>query len=477
MRTILSLYNYKLPVYLIYMLQQVEYEPNKLLSWFARLLETWKPIDGVMKRQRLVKTRRAKAILLATYGFAFALVLGYVWYFSQFMYWAICLAAILLVLPIFVFWFVYILAVTAHVLVVGPQKKRLLEEAEEIFKKHKGIKIAVLGSYGKTTMKEILTTVLSEGKIVASTPGNMNVSVSHARFAKTLKGDEQVLIVEFGEGEPGDIARMAGMLKPNYAVLTGLAPNHLDHYTDLDAVAADLLSIYDYVDKDKVFVTAESSMLKPYLPNNVELFSQTSFKEWKISNVKTAVDSLAFSLKKGKSSLKIHSGLIGWHQVAPLALVAAVADELGLKKKEIERGVARIAPFEHRMQPRFVHGAWLIDDTYNGNLEGMKAGLNLLAEIKAKRSWYVTPGLVDQGAETERVHTELGEAIAKAKPDIVVLMDNSARITIESALKKGGYSGELRIETEPLEFYLNIEHIVAAGDVVLMQNDWTDNYH
>jgi hypothetical protein len=70
----------------------------------------------------------------------------------------------------------------------------------------------------------------------------------------------------------------------------------------------------------------------------------------------------------------------------------------------------------------------------------------------------------------------MGELIAATKPDIVVLMNNSVTKYLQEGLEKGGYKGELRIEHEPLHFYSNLEHILAAGDVVLMQNDWTDNY-
>jgi UDP-N-acetylmuramyl pentapeptide synthase len=128
------------------------------------------------------------------------------------------------------------------------------------------------------------------------------------------------------------------------------------------------------------------------------------------------------------------------------------------------------------MQPYQLQGAWVIDDTYNGNLEGIRAGTVLLAELPAKRKIYVTPGLVDQGAEKERVHKEVGRLISEAQPDMVVLMRNSVTGYIEEGLKAGGYSGEVRIETQPLEFYTNLSHFVATGDVVVMQNDWTDNY-
>jgi UDP-N-acetylmuramoyl-tripeptide--D-alanyl-D-alanine ligase len=150
--------------------------------------------------------------------------------------------------------------------------------------------------------------------------------------------------------------------------------------------------------------------------------------------------------------------------------------QIGLTEAQVVQGVALTQPFEHRMQPRKLNGATLLDDTYNGNLEGIAAGTALLAELPARRKWYVTPGLVDQGADADEIHEQMGRLIATAKPDIVVLMANSAQKHIADGLQSAGYSGELRVETDPLAFYTALPHFVAAGDIVLMQNDWTDNY-
>ena len=128
------------------------------------------------------------------------------------------------------------------------------------------------------------------------------------------------------------------------------------------------------------------------------------------------------------------------------------------------------------MQPYQLGGATIIDDTYNGNLEGMLAGLQLLAELPAARRIYVTPGLVDQGEETEQVHQAIAAKIAEVHPDLLVLMENSATQIIRVELEHLKYDGEIRIEQAPLAFYQNLDQIVRAGDIVLMQNDWTDNY-
>src|SRR4029079_174498 len=110
----------------------------------------------------------------------------------------------------------------------------------------------------------------------------------------------------------------------------------------------------------------------------------------------------------GPTTLLLHTGLLGEHQLGPLAAVASLGMVLGLSIDQIPAGVAATQPFEHRMQARPLAGGWIIDDTYNGNIEGLRAGLRLLHKLPAKRKIYVTPGLVDQGGETERVHLELG---------------------------------------------------------------------
>ena len=166
---------------------------------------------------------------------------------------------------------------------------------------------------------------------------------------------------------------------------------------------------------------------------------------------------------------------MGRHQIGPLSLAAALADQLGLSLQEIESGIRKTKPYEHRLQPYQLHGAWVIDDTYNGNLEGIKAGLVLLKELPAKRKIYVTPGLVDQGKETQNVHEMVGRAISSSAPDLVVLMKNSVTKFIKAGIDNKNIN--VKLVDDPLNFYTNIDQIISSGDLLLMQNDWTDNYN
>jgi UDP-N-acetylmuramoyl-tripeptide--D-alanyl-D-alanine ligase len=476
-RNFISLYMPGYPTALVYMLQGVEYREGPYLKWVWRT----KDFSTVMHRRALDRTKAAKLLLGALWiGILVQILLG-VWLIVQGAQGDITGGVPFGIALIVVYPFLW-----AHLLVIplalgrwfisAPAEQQQISASEQIFAKHKGAKIAVAGSYGKTTMKELLNTVLSQGLKVAATPANKNVSISHAQFAKKLRGDEDVLIIEYGEGAPGDVAKFARLTHPTHAIITGLSPAHLDRYKTLDAAGEDIFSVADYLKDKNVYVNGDSAETKPFIKKSHHVFTGQSALGWEISEVEVDLTGTRFQMTKGRKTLNLTSGLVGAHQVGFLAFVAALAAELGLNTKQIEAGIAKTAPFEHRMQPYELSGAWVIDDTYNGNLEGIRAGTRLLKDSAAKRKIYVTPGLVDQGEETERVHKEVGKLIAAAKPDLVVLMKNSATGFIKQGLKMGDFKGELKIENDPLEFYSNLTHFVANGDLVVMQNDWTDNY-
>lgn len=474
----ISIYKPKYPKTIVYMLQATEYNIPSFLSWVIRT----KNFSTVMHRKALVMTRPARLLLAMMWmGMLAQVALGvYLGYRSYHIHQSLIgpgiIILFLLATPIVWTYLIVSLLLIGRWLVIKPYYRYRIKKSEKIFATHKGAKIAIAGSYGKTTMKEILFTIFSEGMKVAATPGNRNVAISHAQFSDMLAGDEDILIIEYGEGAPGDVARFAKNTHPDIGIITGIAPAHLDKYKTLKAVAEDIFSLQEYVTNKEVYVNSDSHEALAYITKDFIKFSSSKVDGWDISHIKVAITGTSFRMSKAKRTLKINTQLIGKHLVGPIALSIYLADEAGIGEEQIINGVKKLKAFEHRMQARQFRGAWIIDDTYNGNIEGMLAGLELLKKLSAKNKIYVTPGLVDQGDETVRVHLELGRAMAKANPDLVVLMQNSVCEYIEQGLKASEYKGKLRIENDPLEFYTNIEHFVASGDLVLMQNDWPDNY-
>lgn len=471
------MYSLRYPTVLVYMLQNTEYHVGPYLRWFWQTSR----FDKVMYRRALDRTKAARLLLLAVrLGIALQVALGVflvILGINGTMTGGVAFGiAVIISYPAVWAHVVTVPLVLGRTLIVQPRQRAAVRASKARFAAFDGPKIAVAGSYGKTSMKELLLTVLSEGKIVAATPANKNVAISHAEFINRLKGDEEILIIEYGEGEPGDVVRFAEVTQPSHAIITGIAPAHLDKYKTVQAAGRDIFAVSKAVPANNVYVNAESPDALPFVEPGQQLYDQKHVLGWRVSGIRINLDGTRFTMQKGKDKLELHSGLLGRHQVGPLALVAALAHEFGLNKAQIEAGIANTHPFEHRMEPYQIGGAWIVDDTYNGNIEGIRAGAQLLRELPGKRKIYVTPGLVDQGKETKAVHEAMGRAIAGAQPDMVVLMKHSVTRHIQAGLEEGGFKGELLIETDPLNFYTNLQLFVANGDLVLMQNDWPDNY-
>jgi UDP-N-acetylmuramyl pentapeptide synthase len=466
------------PTALLYMLQDTEYRLDRYAKWFLRTNDFTK----VMKRRSLEVTPKIKLLQMVLWGLwaliiiavAVLVIVGYISH--SFMLGLIAIVLVILLPYILAFGIIVPLLVGALV-IQKPRERAMIERARAIFKASKATRIAIAGSFGKTTMKEILRTVLVEGKTVAATPGNMNTAIGISRFASRLMGDEEVLIIELGEEHVGDVKLLSELSRPTMGVITGINEAHLISFKTLDQTVATVFELVDYVGKKAVvYKNGESQLVKDNVTSaDRYVFNAEGVNGWKVTKSRTSLDGTHFVATHGNTIINAHTQLLGRHTIGMTVTAIAIAHDLGLSPKQIEAGLQNVEPFEHRMQPRKLHGAWIIDDTYNGNSQGVQAGLELLASLPAKRRIYVTPGLVEQGSSTQDVHELIGQQAAESA-DIVVLMKNSTTDYIVQGLTDSAYKGQIMIVDDPLEFYTNLDQFVAAGDVVLMQNDWTDNY-
>lgn len=477
-KKLFSAYATDYPKLMAYMMQASEYRTRQFFNWWFRIGD----FRGTKKRGDLIPTRMGNLLRLLAIVSTLLYLLLSVLTISYFMpvWWEVAVSVLLLILlyPICVTLAMIFPVHFFRIFIYLPREKATAKKASKIFRSHKAIKVAIAGSYGKTSMKELLSGVLADGKRIACTEGNRNTLRSIAEFAFALDGSEDVLLIEFGEAESGDIARMTQMVGPDFAVITGLAPNHLDGYEDVDDIAHDFLTLVACAGKEASYINGDNMLLREKLGDVASAYDIHGSLGNVIERPHLEVNKSSFTLTTTNHSLKIESGLIGQHNIAVLGFVAGFAKKLGITEASIQASLVETRPYEHRMEPRKIHGAWLIDDTYNGSIEGMRAGLSLLKQLKTTgRKIYVTPGLVDQGVEVERVHAELGKLIAQSHPDEVYLMENSVSDIIEASLVGAGYKGKVKIISEPLQFYQNLESILAKDDIIMCQNDWPDYYN
>jgi len=499
---------------LLYMLQQTEYNAHEYFAWLCRV----KDFRTVRKRGDMVPTMKVRLLFNALALFVLIYITIIFWIVIVFnQLWLYGLALILfLILPVIAQYVIVLPLILGDILIKKPLAKKRIAQAKEILKNHKCYKIAIAGSFGKTTAKSVLATVLAGGKKVAATPGNINQPLGFAKFIEKLTGDEDILIFEFGEYRSGDIMEMCDFIQPDAGFITGINDAHLENFASREESTKNILDLQKYIEssrpsfaglsgessktrtvvasvakqsrtsqnrgllRDKslamtnpslIYLNGDSDILQKHNDKKSVLYSQNGVENLPVKDVRVTAFGTEFTLGK----MKIESGLLGRHNIGIVVAAVDFAKKLGLNEKEILAGLENLKPFEHRMQPRILNSATIIDDTYNGNLDGVRAGIELLKELPAIRKIYVTPGLVEQGDKTKENHHEIGEMLAQAKFDKIVLMQNSVTKFIVEGLGEK-FHGELILIDDPLNFYQNIDKFVAAGDVVLMQNDWTDNY-
>ncbi|HSX48312.1 MAG TPA: Mur ligase family protein, partial [Candidatus Nanoarchaeia archaeon] len=304
-----------------------------------------------------------------------------------------------------------------------------------------------------------------------------NTPLGIAKFAKTLTGDEEVLIFEMGEYYPGDIRDLCSLIDPSMGVITGINEAHLAKFKTLDRTVNTIFELGDHLGEQPLYVNSESQLAADRIEAGYPYrYSRQGVNGWRVSDVATSLEGTSFTATKDDVVIKARSRLLGLHQVGPLVAMIDIASALGLSAEQIDQGIAATRPFEHRMQPsRDAGGVVTIDDSYNGNPDGAKAAIEFLASLPGRR-FYVTPGLVEMGDHNQEVHREIGRALAKAEIDQVILIKNSATPYIAEGLQQASFKGKLTWYDDPLKCFAALPSMTVAGDVVLIQNDWTDNY-
>ena len=458
---------------LVYMLQASEYDIRDFFRWHERV----KDFRSVEKRKQLVFTPKATflfalgwVIVLLAFGGAVLIFLnvGSPWNYLLSIF-------IVLEMPLIAMSSV-LLALLGIQTIQYPVESIILAHTRERLASHRGIKIAIAGSYGKTSTREILKTVLSESKKVAAPPESYNTPLGMAKFVRGLEDDEDVLIFELGEYYPGDVRRLARVINPEWGIITGINEAHLEKFKTLDRTGDTIFELAEFVEPGNLYLNGENGRVRARARRDNVVYTREGAGTWNVIRSATNLSGTTFTITDGMNTLDATSGLLGLHMLAPLSVAADIASRLGLSKKHIERGLEKTKPFAHRLEPKiWADGVTFLDDSYNGNPDGVRAAIAFLASLSNRRL-YVTPGLVEAGERVKEVHEEIGSELAHAGIEKVALIRNSVTPHIKAGLTYGGFKGELLWYDDMPACIAALRALALPGDVILIQNDWPDQY-
>jgi UDP-N-acetylmuramoyl-tripeptide--D-alanyl-D-alanine ligase len=451
---------------LIYILQTELYDGRKFLQFAYSHFSWWK----LEKRARLVWTKKARLIYVLTALILLAIFLLSIGIFG--VGGILSFVVMIPLVPIIIVIVLWIIEPMDHFL-----KNRLFQKAQKFLRENrkKLIVIGITGSYGKTSTREILSSILSEKFRVIKLSENINTDIGIADFI--LKNPKQfreneIFIVEMGAYKRGEIKKLCELVEPDYAILTGINESHLERFGSLENIISAKFELPEASKKTVVLNFDDENVLKNYARFKLKDFQGVSKSEAKNIRNLDNFSGLEFELDGAMFRTK----LLAQHSIALILLASRVAQKLGMTNLEISRGVGKLEHVPHRLEPIYneLTKVWVIDDSYNGNYAGIVSGIEVLRRA-AGRKIVLTPGLVELGEKSAEVHEKISCLYADAGIDLVLLIKSPNSGYITKGLEEKGFKN-YRVYSSSQAAHADLANVVKSGDTIIFQNDLPDNY-
>lgn len=353
------------------------------------------------------------------------------------------------------------------------KNKKYINSAKEKLENSSAVCIGITGSFGKTSVKNILSAMLSKKYKTLATPFSYNTPLGISKFVNQsdLQGVE-FFIAEMGARNLGDIQELCSLCKPEHAIITGVCAQHLETFLNLENVKKAKSELLLGVNEGGIAILGESA--KDLKIENKGLRYMLFGDEIKAENVQSDCNGLKFDLIINDKKINLCCKLLGEHNAYNIALAAALAYKLGIGESDIISAVEQLDFTPHRLQKIEANGVTILDDSYNSNIQGANSAIDTLLKFGGKK-FAVTPGLVELGILEESANFALGEKLALV--DRVILVGS----TLIEPVKKGYLSANGNVENLTIVPTLKKAQELLAkeltkGDTVLFLNDLPDVY-
>ncbi|MBE5793608.1 MAG: UDP-N-acetylmuramoyl-tripeptide--D-alanyl-D-alanine ligase [Clostridiales bacterium] len=346
------------------------------------------------------------------------------------------------------------------------------------------IRIGLTGSYGKTTVKHILGTILSEKYPTLITPASFNTPMGVTRaIRERLTPSYQIFVGEMGARHVGDIKEMCRLVRPTIGIITSVGPQHLETFKTIERVAKTKYELIDALPEkdsrsyfyddgsyclDMYNKTAKTKTLCGRNPDTCDVWCD---------QVTVSPEGTTFMLHiKNKGQIQCQTKLLGDHSVQNILLAVAVASDLKLTLKQIAHGIEKLQPVKNRLElMKNAGGFTIINDAFNSNPVGAKAALEVLRQFPQRRI-IITPGMVELG-DREAEYNRIFGTQMKDCADIAIIIGKNRATPILEGLKESGFDPANIHRVDSLDDSTKLLHsIVHPGDTVLYENDLPDHY-
>ena len=341
--------------------------------------------------------------------------------------------------------------------------------------------IGVTGSYGKTSVKYYLNTLLRAKYNVLMTPESYNTPMGVVKTIRgSLKATHEIFICEMGAKWVGDIKELCDIVHPQHGVITSIGPQHLESFKTLDAVKSTKFELADALPADgMLFLNGDDRNIKDYGCKRPAItYSVEGDGDYVAYDLSVSEKGTSFRVRTRDGETERYSTrLIGRHNVLNIVGAIAISHKLGIPLSDLKGQVRKLEGVPHRLELSEKNGVTIIDDAYNSNPSGTKAALEALSLFDGYKI-LVTPGMVELGEKQDELNREFGRNAAKVC-DYVVLVGKKQAVPIKAGLLDEKYDeNKIFVASTINEALTHVYALASHGKkkVILLENDLPDNY-
>jgi UDP-N-acetylmuramoyl-tripeptide--D-alanyl-D-alanine ligase len=336
--------------------------------------------------------------------------------------------------------------------------------------------VAITGSAGKTTTKEIAAEFLAARYSVVRNRGNLNNHIGLPLSLIDLRERPEIAVVELGMNHAGEISALVHIAEPDVRVWTNVGEAHLGFFESVDAIADAKAEVLEGASPHAVLIAnADDDQIVKRMgrfAGRVMTFGIDRSADVRATDVvDRGVEGTSARVTTAQGAAEVTTPLVGRGNLANVLAATAVALEFGVPLDEIVVRAGRLVPAAHRGEiVRLANGATVIDDSYNANPTATRTALNLLVAAKGSRRIAVLGEMLELGEHTNALHEELGRAAAQAKLDVLLTVGGAAAAALASSAIAAGLARDRvrHFATSP-EAAAAAVALVGPGDVVLVK--------
>ncbi len=283
--------------------------------------------------------------------------------------------------------------------------------------------LAITGTNGKTTTKELLAAVLSSKFNLLYTQGNLNNHIGVPLTLLRLDHEHEMAVIEMGANKPGDIKELVDIALPNYGIITNIGQAHLEGFGSLDGVARTKGELYDYLRRTKgvVFIRKEDRCLQEIAKGIEQISYGTSSEAFASGLVRANTPFMTFEWKQQGKQNVVETQLIGSYNLNNALAAVAVGRYFKIPSQRISRAIAEYVPSNNRSQRVKTSANELIVDAYNANPDSMKAAIENFAAIQVPSKVVILGDMFELGKDSMNLHKEIVELLERLNFDKVYL--------------------------------------------------------